>query len=189
MNYRLLLVLCTLVTTSLSFNSQADEAQCAPWLDHKVGQLHSGNTLDLCEITAGKPVLLVNTASHCGFTKQFKGLEALHQKYKDQGLVVIGFSSDSFNQEAENSEEIADVCYKNYGVSFYMTDTIAVRGDDAHPIFQHLSDAQTSPKWNFYKYLVNRQGEVVDYFSQWRSPDGDAIQEAVSRVVTPTEGI
>ena len=89
------------------------EKSCPDWLNHKVGQLHSDKVIDLCEVTSGKPVLLVNTASYCGYTKQFGGLENLHQKYKDIGLVVIGFPSNSFNQEADEEAKIEPLSTPN----------------------------------------------------------------------------
>ncbi len=98
--------------------SYADEQTCSKIFSHSMKKLHSNDTIDLCKLTKGKTVLVVNTASHCGYTKQFKGLETLHQQYGDQGLVMLGFASNDFYQEAANEEEAAKVCFVNFGVSF-----------------------------------------------------------------------
>jgi glutathione peroxidase len=102
-------------------SSHADEAAACPvFLNHDFRQLHSDKTINLCENYSGKPLLIVNTASHCGYTKQFGPLESLHQKYKDQGLHIVGFASDDFNQEDKDEAKAAGICYKNYGVTFTM---------------------------------------------------------------------
>ena len=171
---RCLILLCFAVSAS-----QTALASCAPWLKHDLKQLHSGKPLDVCAVTAGKPLLLVNTASRCGFTGQFEGLEELHQTYKDQGLIIIGFPSNSFNQAAANEEEAAKVCFFNFGVTFLMTQTMQVTGSNAHPIFQHLIAAEGEPSWNFNKYLVDKDGQVIDRFRQWTSPTSRAISKAI----------
>lgn len=155
---------------------------CSPWLDHRIGKLHSEETLDLCALTAGKALLLVNTASFCGYTPQFKGLEALYQRWKDQGLVVIGFPSDDFFQESDDEAETADVCYINYGVTFPMTTTVKVRGRNAHPVFRHLHQAG-QPLWNFNKYLVDAQGTVIEKFGSNTAPESAALNAAIERVL------
>jgi glutathione peroxidase len=156
---------------------------CAPWLKHELRQLHSGDPLDLCAATAGKPLLLVNTASHCGFTGQFEGLEELHQKYKDQGLVIIGFPSNAFNQAAANEAEAARVCFYNFGVTFLMSQPIEVTGPNAHPVFQHLGQQQGEPSWNFNKYLVDKNGQVVDRYRQWTSPGSWFLKRAIDKLL------
>lgn len=121
--------------TAFAASAESPESKtCAPWLKHNLRQLHSG-----------KPLLLVNTASHCGFTGQFEGLEELHQAYKDQGLVIIGFPSNAFNQAALNEEEVAKVCFYNFGVTFLISQPIEITGNDAHPLFQHLTQQQRKP--------------------------------------------
>jgi len=154
-------------------------ADCAPWLKHELKQLHSGQPLDLCAVTAGKPLLLVNTASHCGFTGQFEGLEELHQEYKDQGLVIIGFPSNAFNQAALNEEEAAKVCFYNFGVTFLMSQTIEVTGENTHPLFKHINEQQGQPSWNFNKYLVDKNGNVVDRYRQWITPTSWLLKNAI----------
>jgi len=127
---------------------------------------------------------VVNTASHCGFTPQFKGLEALYQRYKDDGLEVLGVPSDDFFQESDDEAETAEVCYVNYGVTFTMTQTQAVRGRDATPLFRELAEqAGQAPRWNFYKYVVDRQGRVVAHFSSKVKPDDPRLIAAVEKAL------
>lgn len=158
----------------------ATDAACIDWLDHDMGKLNSTEQHDLCALTAGKTVLIVNTASFCGFTPQFEGLEALYQEYKDEGLVIVGFPSDDFNQEADNAEEIAEVCFINYGVSFPMTSIVKVKGANAHPIFQQLQ-VKGEPQWNFNKYLVSRTGEVLAHYGSTVNPDSTQLIQAIEQ--------
>ena len=159
--------------------ADADGA-CIDWLDHDMGKLNSSERHDLCALTAGKAVLVVNTASFCGFTPQFEGLEALYQKYKDDGLMIVGFPSDDFNQESNDAAEIAEVCFINYGVSFPMTSVVKVKGADAHPIFQKLH-VQGEPQWNFNKYLVSKSGEVVSHYGSTVDPDSATLIQAIEQ--------
>ena len=159
------------------------QQNCAPWLDHKLNKLHSSQIIDLCAQTAGKPVLLINTASYCGYTYQFTGLEALYQRYKDRGLVVVGFPSDDFNQEDDDAAKTADICYINHGVTFAMTDVINVKGSDAHPVFQHLANETKRPNWNFNKYLVDKDGNVIELFRSGVEPDSRKLQAAIEAVL------
>ncbi|HRD89391.1 MAG: glutathione peroxidase [Candidatus Accumulibacter sp.] len=127
---------------------------------------------------AGKVLLIVNTASHCGFTPQYAGLEALYERYRERGLVVLGFPCNQFGaQEPGDSGEIASFCQKNYGVSFPMFARIEVNGDHAHPLYQYLKQAapgllgSEAIKWNFTKFLVDRAGEVVQRYAPATAPD------------------
>lgn len=135
-----------------------------------------GGQIDLAQY-AGKVVLVVNTASKCGFTPQFEGLQELHEKYADQGLVVIGFPCDQFgHQDPGTDEEIGAFCQKNYGVTFQMMSKIEVNGDGAHPLYQWLRDQKSGLigdkiKWNFTKYLVGRDGQVVDRYAPTTKPE------------------
>ncbi|MFQ6370165.1 glutathione peroxidase [Shewanella sp. YIC-542] len=158
-------------------------AQCPDYLNLSVRKLHSQETVDLCALTDGKPVLLVNTASHCGFTPQFKGLEALHQQYLDKGLVVIGFPSNDFFQEEKQEKDTADICYINYGVTFTMLATSAVRGNDANPVFAYLNDKAGAPKWNFFKYLVSADGKTVQRFGSRVTPQSKALTDAIDALL------
>ena len=129
----------------------------------------NGNEVDFAQFK-DKVLLIVNTASKCGFTPQFEGLEKLYQSYKDQGLVVIGFPCNQFgSQDPGSNEEIGEFCQKNYGVSFLMMQKIEVNGDNEHPLYTWLKKQEggfltDGIKWNFTKFLVNRQGEVVDRY-------------------------
>ena len=121
----------------------------------------------------GKALLIVNTASKCGFTKQYKGLEELYQKYKDRGLVVIGFPCNQFgHQEPGEAEEIASFCELNYGVTFPLMAKVEVNGKDAHPVFAFLKGKESgSIKWNFTKFLVSRDGTTVSRFGSTTEPE------------------
>lgn len=155
---------------------------CAAWLNHTIGKLHRDETHDLCGLTAGKVVLIVNTASFCGYTPQFKSLEALYQRFKDRGLVVIGFPSDDFFQEYSDESKTADVCYVNYGVTFPMTSAVKVRGSNAHPVFRHLH-ALSQPSWNFNKYLVGKDGTALAHFGSNTSPDSAKMLSAIEKAL------
>ena len=126
---------------------------------------------------AGKVVLVVNTASECGLTPQFEGLEKLWQEHRDQGLVVLGFPCNQFGgQEPGEAAEIGEFCQRNYGVSFPMFDKIEVNGDDAHPLFQWLRQEKggvlgSKIKWNFTKFLVGRDGRVIERYAPTTAPD------------------
>ena len=132
---------------------------------------------------AGKVVLIVNTASECGFTKQYKGLQELYIKYKDEGLVVIGVPSNDFgSQEPGTSSEIAKFWEINYGVTFPLTVKQVVSGDKAHPFYIWAKETLgfgTAPKWNFHKYLIGKDGSLVDYFNSTTEPDSNKIIEAI----------
>lgn len=126
---------------------------------------------------AGKVVLVVNTASHCGFTPQYEGLEALYKKYADQGLVVLGFPCNQFGkQEPGGAEEIGQTCYINYGVSFPMFEKIDVNGSAAHPVFRYLKSELPGllggrVMWNFTKFLIGRDGKPLKRFAPFTTPE------------------
>lgn len=173
----------TVLAAVLALGAAGAAASCPDYLDQKMRRLHSQEDVNLCEVTAGKPTLIVNTASHCGYTPQFKGLEALHQQYRDRGLVVVGFASDSFRQEADSEAEAADVCFVNYGVSFTMLAPTPVRGEGANPVFRALGAAAGEPKWNFNKYLVAGDGTVIEHFDSGTRPDSAELKQAIEKVL------
>ncbi|AHL75005.1 glutathione peroxidase [Stutzerimonas stutzeri] len=158
--------------------------ECSALLQHELPKLRSKETIDLCQQFKGKALVVVNTASFCGFAPQFKGLETLYQRYKDQGLAVLGVPSDDFFQESDDAAETAKVCYVDYGVTFPMAQTQPVRGSDATPLFKELAEqAGAAPRWNFYKYVVDRNGKVVDYFSSKVEPDDPELIAAVEKAL------
>ena len=137
----------------------------------------NGETISM-KAFQGKTVVVVNTASKCGFTPQYEGLEALYQKYKNQGLVILGFPCNQFGkQESGSSDEIEEFCQINYGVTFPLFEKIDVNGKDAHPIFKFLKSKQSGGifgsaiKWNFTKFIINNKGVPVKRFSPTTKPE------------------
>ncbi|MCF1427377.1 MAG: glutathione peroxidase [Shewanella sp.] len=173
----------TLWAMALTLTSTDALAQCPDYLNYHAKRLHSSEWVNLCELTQGKPVLIINTASNCGFTPQFKQLEAINRQYAEKGLVVIGFPSDDFFQEEDDEKDTAKVCYLNYGVSFTMLSPSAVRGSDVNPVFKYLAEKSASPKWNFYKYVVSGDGEQVMQFNSRVTPDSQELTEAIESVL------
>jgi len=152
---------------------------CPAFLNQDFRKLRSRDTVNLCRDFPGRVLLIVNTASHCGYTSQFKGLQALHERYKDTGLAVVGFPSDDFRQEANDEAETAEVCFVNYGVTFTMLSPTVVTGRDANPVFAELARQQREPRWNFSKYLVSPDGKVAAYFGSSTAPDSPQLNEAI----------
>ena len=164
-------------------------AACPALLQHVLPRLQDEKPQDLCQYR-GRVLLVVNTASQCGFTSQYEGLEALHQRYRDRGLVVMGFPSNDFGrQEPGSNRQIAEFCDNQFGVRFPMFTKVSVKGAQAHPLYQGLIKASgTSPGWNFHKYLVGRDGMQVRSFASRVEPDDAglvrAIEEALARPVS-----
>lgn len=156
---------------------------CPAWLNETFRKLHSTDDINVCKEFAGKSLLIVNTASHCGFTYQFSGLESLHQRYKDKGLVVIGFASNDFRQAAKSEAKAATVCYENYGVTFTMMAPISVSGDNAHPVFKKLAQQTQAPSWNFTKFLVSSDGKKITHFSSSIAPDSPQLLSAIDAML------
>jgi len=153
---------------------------CPAILKQTFNRLQDDPPQDLCQY-AGKVVLVVNTASFCGYTKQYEGLEALYAKYSKQGLVVLGFPSNDFGkQEPGSSKEIADFCYNTYGVKFPMFAKSEVVGPNVNPLHANLIKITgKEPKWNFTKYLIDRNGKVLEYYPSKVTPDD---KQLVSRI-------
>ncbi|MBY0409950.1 MAG: glutathione peroxidase [Burkholderiaceae bacterium] len=160
----------------------ADSAQgCPSTLQHTVLRLQDEKPQSLCQYR-GKVVLIVNTASFCGFTGQYKGLEDLYTRYKDKGLVVLGFPSNDFSQETGTNQEIADFCENTFGVKFPMFVKTSVKGATAAPLYQQLAQLSgTAPRWNFHKYLLARDGTVVDSYSSMTDPDSKGLVRAIEK--------
>ncbi|MBX3506771.1 MAG: glutathione peroxidase [Parvibaculum sp.] len=145
-----------------------------------------GKPLPLAEF-AGRPLLIVNTASKCGFTPQYKELEAIWQKYRDEGLMVIGVPSNDFaGQEPGGAEEIEQFCEINFGVDFPLTEKVHVKGTGAHPLFQWLAKEGgflSRPRWNFYKYVIGRDGKLVDWFASTTVPGSAKVEKAIQKAL------
>ncbi len=154
-------------------------------LDFEFRRLASDETVNLGDTYEGKVLLIVNTASKCGNTPQYEGLEKLYAEYGEDGLVVLGFPSNDFlGQEPGTEEEIQEFCRLTYGVRFPMFEKITVKGDGAHPFYSQLADAAgTYPTWNFHKYLVGRDGTLIAEFSPRTRPYDDAVVAAIERAL------
>lgn len=161
-------------------------AACPTLLQHRFPRLQDEKPQDLCQY-AGKVLLVVNTASFCGFTPQYQGLEALHARYKERGLVVLGFPSNDFAQERGSNKDIADFCENTYGVKFPMFTKSAVRGADANPLYRELArQTGRQPLWNFHKYLIGRDGRVVDHYASTTTPENKDLLRAIELALGAT---
>ena len=158
-------------------------AACPSLLDRKVQTIHEKEQ-SLCDY-AGKVLLVVNTASECGYTPQYEGLEALYRKYRDRGLVVLGFPSHDFGgQEPGSNKEIAAFCVNQYAIDFPMFAKTPVRGKGANPLFADLAKATgTAPAWNFHKYVVDRSGKQVQSFDTRVAPSDPKLVSAIERLL------
>ncbi len=133
-----------------------------------------------------KAILIVNTASYCGFTKQYGDLQKLYDKYKGQGLIVLGIPSNSFNQEKSSDKEIKNFCAINFSINFPLSTLTDVKGDDAHPIYLWAKKNYGNsavPKWNFHKILINRDGKIEDTYSSLTNPMSNKIQSKIKEIL------
>nr|WP_295774606.1 glutathione peroxidase [Rhodoferax sp.] len=175
----------TMAQTASQFASKtAAAAACPAILQHEFPRLQDDAPQNLCQY-AGKVVLVVNTASFCGFTKQYEGLEALYAKYQGKGLVVLGFPSNEFGeQEPGSAKEIADFCFNTYGVKFPMFAKSEVAGPKKNALYAELSKAtKTEPKWNFNKYLIDRQGKVLANYPSKVEPTSTTLVAALEKAL------
>ena len=168
-------------TLLLLLGSGAASAACPDYFNVEMRELNNTQRHNLCQLTEGKVVLVVNTASYCGYSGQFRDLEALYQSYKDKGLMVLGFPSNDFWQEAGNENKTAEVCRRDYGVTFPMFNRVSVRGADAVPLFKGPAAAADgdAPNWNFHKYLVGRDGKLIASYGANQDPGADPLLAAV----------
>ena len=177
----------TILFLGISVNiAQEKEAPMAPLYQIQVDRI-TGETIPLSEYE-GKVLLIVNTASKCGFTKQYAGLQKLYETYQDSGLVVLGFPSNDFlKQEPGTNEEIQTFCRLNFGVTFPMFEKIKVKGKNQHPLYRFLTSEKTDPEfsgkisWNFNKFLISRGGRIVDRFGSRTEPLDKDVVGAIER--------
>ena len=160
--------------------AQTAPAACPPLLSHQFPRLQDEKPQNLCQY-AGKVVLVVNTASYCGFTPQYEGLEALYAKYEKQGLVVLGFPTNDFGQqEPGNAKQIAELCFNTYGVKFPMFSKTVVKGSGRNAFYEQLAAAtKVTPQWNFHKYLIARDGKTVSSFASQVEPGSATLTGAI----------
>ena len=174
--------IAVMISTSIIAEDRREEVPAA--LNFKMTSLQ-GEEMDLADYQ-GKVVLMVNVASECGLTPQYQQLQALNEKYGEEGLAVLGFPCNQFgSQEPGSAEEIRKFCSKNYGVTFPMFSKVNVNGSDACPLYQHLKSLHTKPtgsgeiSWNFEKFLLNRNGEVIARYEPRTKPDAPEVIQAI----------
>ncbi len=154
------------------------------FFDFKINSIN-GDVIDLNDFK-GKPVLIVNTASYCGFTKQYEDMQELWEKYRDKGLVVLGVPSDSFNQEKKNNDDVKQFCEVNFNINFPMTEITEVKGNNAHEIYKWAKDnygKSAVPKWNFYKILINKDGKIEDTYASLTKPTSKKITKKIESLL------
>lgn len=181
---RLLLCLAIALAGSPAPAQTAAAPSCPALLNHQFKRLQDDAPQNLCQY-AGKVTLVVNTASYCGYTSQYEGLEALYAKYRERGLVVLGFPSNDFGgQEPGNSKQIADFCFNTYGVKFPMFAKSGVTGKDANPLHAQLTAASgQAPGWNFHKYLVGRDGKLIASYPSQVTPQDGRLKAAIEKAL------
>ena len=152
--------------------------------DFKINSI-TGDQIDLKDFK-GKPVLIINTASYCGFTKQYNDMQELWDKYRDKGLIVLGIPSNSFNQEKNSNSAVKEFCEVNFNINFPLTEITDVKGDNAHEIYKWAKvnyGKSAVPKWNFYKILINREGKVEDTYASLTSPTSRKIIKKIESLL------
>ena len=152
--------------------------------DFKVKSIN-GKEIDL-SIYKGKTIIIVNVASKCGFTKQYKDLQILWDNYKNKGLVVLGIPSKSFGQEKKSEKQVKDFCEVNFNITFPLTSIYDVKGDNAHEIYKWAKKnygKKSIPKWNFYKILINKEGKVEETFSSFTNPNSNKIKKSIENIL------
>ena len=179
----LVFALALLATPLASMGATPGAEACPALLNKQFPRLQDETPQSLCQYS-GKVLLVVNTASFCGFTSQYEGLEALHAKYAARGLVVMGFPSNDFNQESDDKAKIAELCFNTYGVKFPMFAPSQVTGRDANVLFAGLAQATGQPpKWNFHKYVVDRQGKPVAAYPSRVAPGDATLVAAIEKAL------
>ena len=175
-NMKTLVAITLLSITSVSANT----TECPDLLKFVKRKLNSQDTVNMCKAYQDKTILFVNTASYCGFTPQFEGLEALYSKYNDKGFVVLGFPSHDFNQEDKSEVKTGQICRLTYGVKFPMFEAMSVKGEDADPLYRMLANKSgQAPKWNFFKYLMDKNGNIVNAYDSAVKPTDKALVDDI----------
>ena len=182
--YFLPLMALTLMINSSDASAKPTNTACASALSHTFLRLQDELPQNLCQYQ-GKVIMVVNTASFCGFTSQYEGLEKIYARYKDKGFVILGFPSNDFGQQEPGSnKEIAEFCKNTYDVKFPMFAKSSVSGKDANPLFKMLiSKTGTTPKWNFYKYLIDRNGNIIESYNSLTKPDSKSITSEIEKLL------
>ena len=152
--------------------------------DFKIKSI-TGDQIDLKDFK-GKPILIVNTASYCGFTKQYNDMQELWEKYRNRGLIVLGVPSNSFNQEKSENSDVKEFCEVNFNINFPLTEITNVRGDNAHEIYKWAKanyGKSAVPKWNFYKILINKEGKIEETYASLTSPTSKKITKKIESLL------
>lgn len=183
-------MICILLISELAgvgnaFAAEYSEKSCPATLDYSKRELASDKTVNLCKEYLGKVVVVVNTASKCGYTPQCDGLEALYRKYKDRGLVVLGFPSNDYgSQEPGSEKQIQKFCRLTYGVEFPMFEKAHAAKTNADPIYRTLGDmAGEYPQWNFHKFVLDRQGRLIASYNSRVEPQSKTMIETIERLL------
>lgn len=177
------LIIAALAALGSPAPSAAAESSCPAVLDHQFSNLKD-EPVSLCRF-GGKVLLIVNTASECGYTPQYEGLDKLYRRYRDKGFAVLGFPANDFGaQEPGSNKEIAEFCHVNYGITFPMFEKTSVVGANANPLFRALA-AKTGkpPRWNFHKYLLDRTGQPVAAFESAVEPDDPRVTAQIEKLL------
>jgi len=165
------------------------DAACPALLQHTFNRLQTGEPQSLCQFQ-GKVLLVVNTASYCGYTHQYEGLETMYRKYKDRGLVIVGFPSNDFSQEPGSNKEVAEFCRTTYGVDFPQFEKSSVAHLSANPLYTALAkQTGKKPQWNFYKFVVDRSGKPVATFPSATAPDNPELTALIEKMLAEKPGI
>ena len=178
----LLIIVVTITMFFLKSSSHADYEKI--FYDFKINSI-AGDIIDLNDFK-GKPVLVVNTASYCGFTKQYDDMQELWERYKDKGLIVLGIPSNSFNQEKKVNSEVKKFCEVNFNINFPLTEITDVKGDNAHEIYKWAKEnygKSAVPKWNFYKILINKEGIIEDTYASLTNPTSKKITKKIESLL------
>ena len=176
---KILIYIIIIIGVSMASNVRADAYQ------------FNFNSIDGKEINLndfkGKPIFIVNTASLCGFTNQYSDIEILHQKYKKDGLIIIGIPSNDFgNQELSSNNKVKEFCAINFNISFMLTEITNIKGEKGHPFFKWVKEEAgflAFPKWNFYKYLINKEGLLVKWYASTTKPNSKKITALIDQII------